>query len=108
MKHQSKTNNITPDRDIIASLGTSEIVSAFKKTEGYKNFFQQCHLPNLVKKVSWFSIFNVSTENIAFFYVRYESSIIVTFDKQEFFVNYSLEQIQHLLPEKQFFRLNRQ
>jgi len=67
MKHQSKTNNITPDRDIIASIGTSEIVSAFKKTEGYKNFFQQCHLPNLNdllaklvepvgEKVSWFSI----------------------------------------------------
>jgi DNA-binding LytR/AlgR family response regulator len=30
------------------------------------------------------------------------------FDKQEYFVNYSLEQIQQLLGEKQFFRLNRQ
>ena len=34
--------------------------------------------------------------------------MIMTFDKEEYFVNYSLEQIQNLLPEKQFFRLNRQ
>jgi DNA-binding LytR/AlgR family response regulator len=30
------------------------------------------------------------------------------FDKQEYFVNHSLEQIQNLLPGKEFFRLNRQ
>lgn len=50
----------------------------------------------------------VPTENIAFFYVKYESSMIVTFDRNEYSVNYSLEQIQHLLPDQQFFRLNRQ
>ena len=49
----------------------------------------------------------VATENIAFFYIKYESTLIVSFDKQEYSVNYSLEQIQHLLPEQQFFRLNR-
>jgi len=52
--------------------------------------------------------FIVPTENIAFFNVKYDSSILVSFDRQEYFVNYSLEQIQHLLSEKQFFRLNRQ
>ena len=52
--------------------------------------------------------FTVSTVNIAFFYVKYESSIIVCFDRQEYFVNQSLEHIQNLLNEKQFFRLNRQ
>jgi len=50
----------------------------------------------------------VPTENIAFFYVKYESSIIVCFDRQEYFVTRSLENIQSLLTEKQFFRLNRQ
>ena len=34
--------------------------------------------------------------------------MIVTFDRNEYSVNYSLEQIQHLLPDQQFFRLNRQ
>jgi DNA-binding LytR/AlgR family response regulator len=49
----------------------------------------------------------VPTGNIAFFYIKYESTVIVSFDKQEYSVNYSLEQVQHLLPDEQFFRLNR-
>jgi two-component system, LytTR family, response regulator LytT len=52
--------------------------------------------------------FTVPTENIAFFYVKYDSSIIVCFDRQEYFLNHSLEHIQNLLTDKQFFRLNRQ
>jgi len=45
---------------------------------------------------------NVHTDNIAYFYVKNESSVIVCFDQQEFFVRHSLEQIQ------KFFRLSRQ
>jgi len=51
---------------------------------------------------------NVLTENIAMFYIKYQSPVILCFDNQEFFVNYSLDQIQQLLCDKQFFRLNRQ
>jgi len=51
---------------------------------------------------------NVPTEKIAFFHVKYESSAIMCFDRQEYFVQHSLDQIQNLLPEKQFFRLSRQ
>ena len=50
----------------------------------------------------------VATENIAFFCIKNELAVMMCFDKQEYFVNYSLEQIQSLLPEKQFYRLNRQ
>jgi len=50
----------------------------------------------------------VPTENIFLFYVKYEATIIVSFDKREFPVNYSLDQVQHLLSKQQFFRLNRQ
>ncbi|WP_298741130.1 LytTR family DNA-binding domain-containing protein [uncultured Chitinophaga sp.] len=50
----------------------------------------------------------VPTENIFLFYVRYESTMIVSFDRREYPVNYSLEQIRHFLPREQFFRLNRQ
>jgi two-component system response regulator LytT len=52
--------------------------------------------------------FIVPTENIAFFYVKYETSTIVCFDKQEYFLNYSLKNIQALINKKKFFRLNRQ
>lgn len=51
---------------------------------------------------------NVPTEDIAFFYIRYDSSMIMCFDRQEYFVNHSLEHIQNLVPENQFYRLNRQ
>ncbi len=60
----------------------------------------------LVFKNNKYSI--VPTENIAFFYVKYDSTIIVCFDRLEYLVNNSLEQIQNLLTEKQFFRLSRQ
>jgi two-component system, LytTR family, response regulator LytT len=50
----------------------------------------------------------VPTEKIAYFYVKYESSVIVCFDRQEYFVAHSLEQIQSLVTDKHFFRMNRQ
>jgi two-component system, LytTR family, response regulator LytT len=50
----------------------------------------------------------VATENIAFFYIKYDSPLIVCFDHQEYSVNHSLEQIQNSLPPGMFFRLNRQ
>jgi two-component system response regulator LytT len=52
--------------------------------------------------------FIVPTENIAFFYIKHETSIIVCFDRQEYFLNNSLDNIQALLNEKMFFRVNRQ
>ena len=52
--------------------------------------------------------FIVPTESIAFFYVKHETTAIVCFDRQEYFVNYSLENIQKLVSAKQFFRVNRQ
>ena len=123
MNTQTKTNNLTGGRFAFESFGAREIITAFKKTDELKNFFQQYHLPDLdelltklagrVGKKS-FLVFknnkyvNVLTENIAFFYVKHESSIISCFDNQEYFVNHSLEQIQNLLSEKQFFRISRQ
>ena len=50
----------------------------------------------------------VRTEKIAYFYVKYDSAILVSFDGQEYVLNYSLDHIQNLLTQKQFFRLNRQ
>jgi len=52
--------------------------------------------------------FTVSIDKIAFFYVKYESSVIACFDGQEYFLSHSLDQIQNMLNGNQFFRLNRQ
>jgi DNA-binding LytR/AlgR family response regulator len=99
------------------------ISSTSKVSDEHKNISPQVHTPwlndMLMKLIAMtgkrsFLIFknnkyfNVLTENIAFFHIKYESAMIMCFDRQEYFVNYSLEQIQHLLPERQFYRLNRQ
>ena len=76
----------------------SELLEKIETSTGKKNF--------LVYRNNKYV--NVLTENIAFFYIKYESTMIMRFDKQEYFVNYSLEQIQNLLSVKQFYRLNRQ
>jgi two-component system, LytTR family, response regulator LytT len=50
----------------------------------------------------------VSTKDIAFFFIRHECTIIVCSDYREYIVNQSLDQIQSLVNERQFFRVNRQ
>jgi two-component system, LytTR family, response regulator LytT len=104
-------------------VGLNAITAAFNRTDELKTFFQQLRLPNLddlLAKLATpagkksFLVFknnkyiNVLTENIAFFYINYESSAIMCFDKQEYFVTHSLDQIQSLVTENQFFRINRQ
>ena len=99
------------------------IMTAFEKMEIFKSFFHQTDMAaqdvvltapaGLAGKKSFLvfkcnKYFTVSTDSIAYFYVRYESTRIICFDRQEYSVSYSLEQIQHLLTETQFYRLNRQ
>jgi DNA-binding LytR/AlgR family response regulator len=50
----------------------------------------------------------ILTENIAFFCFKHKSTVIVSFDHQEYAIDYSLKQVQQLLSGIQFFRLNRQ
>jgi len=107
----------------LQSFSKEDIVTALEKIVDVKSLFEKKNLFNLVEMLTRlarptgkknFLVFknnkyvNVLTENIAFFYIKYESSVIMCFDKQEYFVKHSLEQIQHDLPEKQFFRINRQ
>lgn len=89
METQLKNNEV---------LALAEMLSSMVKPTGKKNF--------LVFKNNKYT--NILTDNIAFFYIKYESPVIMCFDRQEYFVSYSLDQIQNLLPRNQFFRLNRQ
>lgn len=108
---------------LLKPFSKEDMMNVFDKMVDVKNFFQQNNLLNLADLLARlpaspgkksFLVFknnkyiNVLTENIACFYIKYESPVIMCFDKQEFFVNYSLDQIQNLLPDKLFFRLNRQ
>ena len=124
MDTQPLSNNFVSGRPGLQSLSTDNLPIVIGNNDyEFKTLFHQLQLPwlnDLLIKLAIpagkknFLIFsnnkyiNVLTENIAFFYIKFESSMIVCFDKQEYFVDYSLEQIQNLLPGKQFFRLNRQ
>jgi len=124
METQSVANNINSGTLALDPLRTNEIMGAVERsTDEFKNFVQHVHLSRLndllmrlvapTGKKSFLvsrnnKYINVLTENIALFYIKYESPVIKCFDQQEFFVNYSLDKIQSLLPEKQFYRLNRQ
>ncbi len=123
MQTQSNSNNMDSARYTLQPVGMNAIAAAFNKRDELKTFIQQLRVPNLDDLLAKlappagkksFLVFknnkyiNVLTENIALFYINYESSAIMCFNKQEYFVNYSLDQIESLLPEKQFFRINRQ
>ena len=124
MKTQSNKSTSTPGTVAMSpSIFNSNIDTTGKTGDEFRNFLEQFRFPPLddfLAKLSTlpgkksFLVFknnkyvNVLTENIALFYIKYESPVIMCFDHQEYFVNYSLEQIQNLLPAKQFFRLNRQ
>src|SRR5205085_7125755 len=100
MEYLSKTNNNGFNIEIQPSFVTHESSYVPKPINkmGKKSF--------LVFKNNKYKI--IPTESIAFFYIKYESSVIVCFDSQKYSVKYSLEHIQHLLSDQQFFRLNRQ
>jgi two-component system, LytTR family, response regulator len=124
MKTQTPANIINYEILLPDILTATDIISsASKNSDEHKKIIQELHLPwlndflmklaTMAGKKSFLiyknnKYINVFTENIAFFYIKYESAMIMCFDKQEYFVNYSLEQIQNLLPAKQFYRLNRQ
>jgi DNA-binding LytR/AlgR family response regulator len=135
MKLQTKKNEMTSGEYVLELPGSGgieysgnnfrgkSIAATLEKGDGFKYLFQQDLqqsldelLARLLKPAGKksFLVFKhnkyvtIPTDSIAFFYVRYESSVIVCFDQQEYPVNYSLEQIQQLLTGKQFFRLNRQ
>src|SRR5687767_2748176 len=105
METESTGNNMDPGRYALQSAGINAIAAAFNRTDELKMFFQQLRLPNLDDLLAKFAApagkksflvfknnkyINVLTENIAFFYVNYESSAITCFDKQEYFVTHSL------------------
>jgi two-component system response regulator LytT len=123
MKYQSNTNAMAPERYTPAALVANEMMAALQKTEIFKTFIQQFPLPNLEDLLSKlipptgkksFLVFknnkyiSLRTEDIALFQVKYDSTMIKAFDRQEYFLNCSLDQIQTMLMEKDFYRLNRQ
>ena len=105
METPSKTKQPTHSAFRLRAVGNRQIAAPFDDQLG-------ASAPRVGKKSFLVFRFNkyvtVPTDTIALFRLKYESCIIVCFDRQEYPVNYSLEQIQNILSELQYFRLNRQ
>ncbi|HMG08530.1 MAG TPA: LytTR family DNA-binding domain-containing protein [Mucilaginibacter sp.] len=108
---------------VVKPISKENIVTAFKKVDELKNFFQQSLTPNIGdllarlgnpegKKSFLVSKHNkyitVPTDSIAFFYIRNETTTIMSFDQQEYAVAQSMDHVHSLLSPNQFYRLNRQ
>ncbi|PKW30325.1 LytR/AlgR family response regulator transcription factor [Flavobacterium lindanitolerans] len=110
---------------VLKPFSRESIAQAIKKAGELKNFFQRNkkNLPDfdyLLTKTgeqtgkSSFLVFKnnkymtVQTENIAYFFIKNETPTIMTFDKLEYQVTQSLDEVSKLLSSQQFFRINRQ
>jgi two-component system, LytTR family, response regulator len=108
---------------VLKPFSKEDIARAMGKVNDLKNFFQQKAIPDLgsllnqlvqsVEKTS-FLVFKhqkyttVHVAQIAYFYIRNESTSMMCFDGQEFSLNQSLDQVAGSVSSKQFFRVNRQ
>lgn len=108
---------------VLKPFSKEDIAGAMKKVDDLKNFFQQKTIPDLsdlliqmvqpAEKTS-FLVFKhqkyttVQVAQIAYFYIRNESTSIMCFDGQEFSLSQSLDQVAGAVSPKQFFRVNRQ
>jgi DNA-binding LytR/AlgR family response regulator len=108
---------------IVKPASKDDIREALTKVDELRNFFQQKSTPDLevllsklnppTGKTSFLVFKNqkyttVQIDNIAFFFIRNDMTSIMCFDRQEFTLNQSLDQITSTVSAKQFFRVNRQ
>ncbi|PSK91654.1 LytR/AlgR family response regulator transcription factor [Taibaiella chishuiensis] len=110
---------------ILKPFSQQDIAEAFRKADALKSFYQQKAAPapdfsELISRLGGpagktsFLVFHdqkymtVATEEIAFFYVSYNATCIKCFDKKEYVISQSLDQIAAQVSAKQFFRVNRQ
>lgn len=108
---------------ILKPFSKEAIADAFKKLDSFRAFYKKDAVPDfsaLINKLtapegkSSFLVFNnqkyitVATENIALFYVQHSATCILCFDKKEYVISQSLDQIGALVSPGQFFRVNRQ
>ncbi len=108
---------------ILKPFSKEQLVQAFEKVDSFKNFFQQNTQPNfdeLIKRLGVddgkksFLVFKenkyvtLATDQIAYIYIKHDTTTIVTFQQQTYTLPQSIDQVQNQLSAKQFYRLNRQ
>ena len=109
---------------ILKPFSSETVIAAMAKVRQMKNFFQIHKNPinDLNTLLSQFNkkgkkgflvfknnkYITLQTENIAYFYIRNETTKLVTFDAIEYLINFSLDELHDQLAPDQFYRANRQ
>lgn len=108
---------------VLKPFSKEDIQGAFKKVDELKNFFQQKNTIDLQEVLSKlqaptgktsFLVFmqqkykTIHIDDIAYFYIRHDATWIMCFDKQQYPITQSLDQITQAVSTQQFYRLNRQ
>ncbi|MDI3319459.1 LytR/AlgR family response regulator transcription factor [Pinibacter soli] len=108
---------------VLKPFSKEDIQGAFKKVDELKNFFQQKNTVDLQEVLNKlqapsgktsFLLFmqqkykTVHVDDIAYFCIRHDATWIMCFDKQQYPITQSLDQITQAVSAQQFYRLNRQ
>jgi two-component system, LytTR family, response regulator LytT len=108
---------------VLKPYSIDDLQTALLRVDDLRNFFQQTatpHLEEVLKKIGLpegkrsFLVFRhnkyttVPTDQVAYFSIRHEATLITTFQGQEYTLDQSLDQVQASLSPQQFYRLNRQ
>ncbi|UYQ91721.1 LytTR family DNA-binding domain-containing protein [Chitinophaga horti] len=108
---------------VLKPFTKEDIADALQKVDELKNFFQKPAMPDLTELLSKlvqpagktsFLVFQqqkyrtVNVQDIALFYIRHDATWILCFDKQQYPISQSLDQITQSVSGRDFFRLNRQ
>lgn len=96
-KHHNLSVSAAPSIDAAA---IAKVLSALQKQEKvYKSYFLIPHKDKLMP---------LATKDIACFYIDNKMTKVITYDKQEYFMDNPLDVIMDQLNPEQFFRANRQ
>jgi two-component system, LytTR family, response regulator LytT len=108
---------------VLKPYSAEDLQKALQRVDDLRNFFQQTTstgVEDVLKKIGLqegkrsFLVFKhnkyttVPTDQIACFSIRHETTLITTFQGEEWTLDQSLDQVQASLSPRQFYRLNRQ
>jgi two-component system, LytTR family, response regulator LytT len=89
----------------------SHFITDFTTLPGYNGMHRESQSLNRKDKENFLvykhdKYFVLPTNEIAFFYVKNETTLIACFDKRDYFLKYPLDQVEQLVSDQQFYRLN--
>lgn len=111
---ENKSINFEPFDRAQASALEAALDNGFDKNHPAIRYFENLFSIQVPKWRSSFLVFKnnkyviIKTQDIAFFFIKNDSPTIMLFNKMEYPISHSLEDIHKLVSPENFFRINRQ